>query len=135
MRRYLKLLTLCLIMIAMSFKGVAAASVALCDPVHDHASHGSAHAEHAHDHHEGPDAVRDGEELWHPATGTIGQPSSGVADPSACSTCGAHAVAGSPYEVAPAFLRASSIVIPFLSSIYVGTFADGLERPPKAIFA
>ena len=136
MPRFLKLLTLCLLMIAMPFKGVAGASLAICDPVHDHASHGGAHGEQGHDHGSGADAGHPADQLTDHANVAVNeQHPAAVNDQSPCANCGAHAIAGSPEDVMQACIRASSIVIPFLSSMHVGVFTDGLERPPKTIFA
>lgn len=136
MRRLLKLLMLSVLIIAIPFKGVAMASVALWEPAHDHSSQRGAHdGEHDHTHAHHAVAGHSANTLTDMAdVASANEHPASVNDKIPCTGCGAHAIAAS-LDTAPASVRASSLFIPFLRAMYVGIFRDGLERPPKAIFA
>ena len=135
MRRYLKLLTLCFVMLALPFKGMAAANIEFCGPGHEQVAPSAGHHDH---HHDGDSAPHhhDGESADKKQTDSHDKMNlSGIAKCLACAACGAHAVAGTPSIVTPDFISTSPISIPFLSSMHAGIFAYGLERPPKTLLA
>ena len=153
MRRYFHLLTLCLLMIAVPLKGVLAANSA-CGSMHDHGAvvdaqdkseSGRDHSGHDHSGHDHYGAVpNDSAIAAHHADADRTTVNGDRVEPtkyaehgkcSACATCGAHAIAGSPEAVSAPFVSASRSAIPFLSSMRAGIFTGGLERPPKALLA
>lgn len=139
MRRYLKLLLLCFTMIAVPLKSVAASTV-YCNNGHGHQAHSRSHDGHEHRDHRHGNEAGSGEHSSDAYYALRYAPVDhdnprGISKCSACSTCSAHALAGALETTGPDFLPASLVVIPFLSSMRVSIFADGLERPPKDILA
>ena len=148
MRRYFHLLTLCLLMIAVPLKGVLATNSA-CGSMHDHGAvvdaqdkseSGRNHS--GHDHH--GDVPNHSAIAAHHADADRTTVNGDRVEPtkyaehgkcSACATCGAHAIAGSPEAVAAPFVSPSRSAIPFLSSMRADLFTGGLERPPKTLLA
>ncbi|MEP6703084.1 MAG: hypothetical protein ABJB04_08830 [Betaproteobacteria bacterium] len=139
MHRFRTLLVLAFLIIALPLKGLAVAGSSF----HHHPDSTAAHDSHdprGHDRGHGHLAGA----AVHTHLMTDGKPSDAHAQPwslpdsapgSACSTCGAHAVADRPILFAPGHVAAPNDVIPFHSPLHDGNFADGLYRPPRSILA
>ena len=131
MRRAIRTLLSCFLMLAIPLQGIAAASMLACGPHHaalaqraDAARHDHAagHAQHQHD----------------------AMPAAGVDDDgpggsfelfnfkcSACAACCTVSAMPAAPMPALAFVPSIGVAIPFFGSSFAGIVPDGLERPPS----
>ncbi|HKQ30516.1 MAG TPA: hypothetical protein VJS66_04450 [Burkholderiales bacterium] len=128
MRRFLRFLLPWLIAVALPVQGVAAATVALCGPIHQHTSGSSkahdaaptalTHDRHAEHHH---DSVQAKQDL--PAKTSC----------SACAACCTGTAISTADYVLPDFAAVDRGPVPAKISFFVGFIPDLPEHPPRHI--
>ena len=135
----LRVVLICMIVLAMPVQGIAAATMRFCAPGgQSHAGHGaiaqtahhhaSAAASTAHRHH--PSHAAD-------AAGDDSKGSPGTVSKTKCSVCAVCCMAAAVAPELPtvAVIESGSTITLPASGSYVGPFADGLERPPRSLLA
>ncbi|MEO8346851.1 MAG: hypothetical protein ABI607_14260 [Betaproteobacteria bacterium] len=144
MRRIARLVTICLLLMAVPVKGAVAAGMVICDSGHEHMtvpvyaasadvtgeSVDSRHHDHGSHQHASMDGGNEGD-----AAGAVDHPLSDKHGAVKCSICAACCVGG-------AFLTSAQVVVPVsvgtetsfpaLAVRFSGTILAGLERPPRS---
>jgi Na+-transporting methylmalonyl-CoA/oxaloacetate decarboxylase gamma subunit len=139
----LRIVLICMIVLAMPVQGIAAATMRFCAPggqwpahhgaaahaAHHHAAHAQAAAPSHHHHHHGQ-AVAD-------ATNDESNGGLGAMSKMKCSVCAVCCMAAAIAPDIPTVHvveNGSKVMLP-VSVSYVGPVADGLERPPRSFLA